>query len=640
MGARSRLPVWALLIPLVTFACKDDDDDDGTTPSDTEETDTDVPEITCNERDELRRPFFGETHAHTSLSLDANLQGIREDPTSAYAYAQGADLDLPPYIDGVAQRTINIGRPLDWVALSDHSEFLGSVQSCTDPTWELYDAPECVEYREDPDVAFVRFNIHTALAQDRVRYPSMCGDDGALCADAQVVGWQKIQEAAEAAQDRTEACSFTTFVGYEWSGGPSTRNLHRNVIFKNAHVPDWPTSYFDEPYEDGLWDALQRDCRDQPPCDVLTISHNSNLSDGIMFPELGSEEMTAEYAAARNDFEPLVEVYQHKGDSECWEGAPGNDEMCSFEKVPFNTLSGFNQGFPGIPQPSDFITPMMGEGLAIQAALGANPYQFGLIGSTDTHLAAPGAVDERGYPGHAGAGPASRDEIRPGFSDLIYASPGGLAVVWAEQNTRQSLFAAMERKEVYGTSGPRMILRVFGGEDLPEDMCDGGGFAATGYAEGVPMGGEITPAGGTFRLAIDASADPGTESMPGTPLQRLQVIKAELQADGEVAFTTLNVAGDPDNGASVDLDTCETTGEGFANLCTVWTDPDYDATRPAWYYVRAVENPSCRWSTWQCVDAGITCPTEDEDFADCCTDVVPKTIQERAWSSPIWIQPD
>ena len=277
--------------------------------------------------------------------------------------------------------------------------------------------------------------------------------------------------------------------------------------------------------------------------------------------------------------------------------------------------------------------------------MGVNPFEFGFIASTDTHMAIPGSVAESAdYPGHGGAGKPPGEGIPTGLQDSIDFNPGGLAVLWAEENSRESLYAAMKRKETYGTSGPRIVLRFFGGWQLPESLCQTQDVATAGYTMGVPMGSALPnpiPLPKESQqpgFVVSALADPGTTASPGVPLQRIQIIKGWLGADGrqEVVY---DVAGNPNNGSDVDLETCEPRGSGSAMLCTVWQDPDFDPEAEAFYYARVLENPSCRWSHRACLAAGVRCDEPEsiaEGYEACCSETIPKVVQERAWSSPIW----
>jgi hypothetical protein len=357
---------------------------------------------------------------------------------------------------------------------------------------------------------------------------------------------------------------------------------------------------------------------------------------------------TAADAAFRASMEPLVEMNQHKGDSECRPGVESTDEVCGFEKLNrlqlFNPISDPNQNFPAL----NYVRNALKEGLVQEQQLGVNPFKLGMIGSTDTHNATPGATEEQdfGAYGHIGL----RDHTNPAFMLArvtpagIEATPGGLAVVWAEENSRDALFSAMRRREVYGTSGTRPILRFFAGREA-DLRCGDPDFVATAYAGGVPMGGDLGPVRGgrSPRFGVLAFRDPGTATTPGTPLQRIEIVKGWVDAAGQSHEKVFEVAGDPANGATVDTATCTPSGPGFDSLCAVWSDPEFSASERAFYYARVLENPTCRWSTWLCNAQGIDCsdpagvPT---GYEECCNPAVAKTIQERAWSSPIWYRPE
>ncbi len=602
----------------------------------------------CDHYERYRQPFFGETHIHTELSADAALNGTRNGAREAYQFAQGGEIQLtslPPI------RMLSLSRPLDFAAVTDHAEYLGELPFCLDESSPFASEFECVVLRNNIGATspnnpgfFALFLPSIIAGAPRFTW---CGPDGDLCLDESRNVWEDIQSAAEEYYDRSSDCTFTTFVAYEWSGNTDTRNLHRNVIFRNDDVPALPTSYYEASSPDALWDALEQDCdTDLERCDVLAIPHNSNISGGAMFaPTEGlGDPLTVAGAEKRARNEPLFEINQHKADSECFPGIGNNDELCDFEKTSGVALVPPTPGT--IPPRLNFVREALKDGLALQDSLGVNPFKLGLLGSTDGHMSNAGQTreDDFAFAGHVGsldASPTQRLATNSTFGNE--ASSGGLAVVWAEENSRDSLFAAMERREVYGTSGTRPIVRFFGGERLPFGMCKGPNFARKGYRFGVPMGGDLPPMKRRSpRFAVAALQDPGAPGSPGTPLQRIQIIKGWVDENGDTHEQVHDVAGDPDNGASVDLATCEPQGKGFTNLCTVWEDPDFDPSERAFYYARVVENPSCRWTQYLCLDAAVDCSDPGgipAGYERCCDDSIPMTLQERAWTSPIWYDP-
>jgi hypothetical protein len=361
-----------------------------------------------------------------------------------------------------------------------------------------------------------------------------------------------------------------------------------------------------------------------------------------MFRDVRSdgEPLTRADAERRAALERLLEVTQHKGDSECRAG--GADELCGYEKLPYARMSEMaSERMWSPPAPNSYAREALGEGLRLGQKLGANPFPLGLVASTDTHLAASGLVDEDRFVGHAAGTVSARLEV-PRLPDRLDFNPGGLAVLWAEENSRDALFEAMRRREAYGTSGPRIQVRFFGGYGYAAELCSASDFAARGYAGGVPMGGELAgPASEAPVFAVSALADPGTLDLAGTKLQRIQIVKIWL--DGETPReAVIDVAGDPANGATVDPLTCNPIGPGAGQLCAVWRDPAFDPKAPSLWYARVVENPSCRWNAHACLAARVDCQDPGgvpEGLEPCCDAAVPKTIQERAWTSPIFYTP-
>ncbi len=602
----------------------------------------------CDAYDSLRRPFFGDTHVHTTYSQDASTQDTRATPRDAYRFAKGEPLGIQPWDpNGNSLRSIQLARPLDFTVVTDHAEQMGEVHICKTPGLAGHDSLVCRLYRGWPRAAFFVMNGVYAYRTERWGF---CGENDEHCLAASRTIWEETQAAAEEAYDRSRGCRFTSFVGYEWTSMGNGGHLHRNVVFRNEKVPALPITHMETgPSGLELWRRLDRECRvERPGCEVITIPHNPNLSRGSSFTSAATpgEPITAEEIPLRARYERLAEVMQHKGDSECFLSGDVTDEACGFEKTTqggpdgLASLLGFGADLEA-DQSINMVREALKRGLALDAKFGENPFRFGLIGSTDTHLAAAGMTEERTFQGHGGAGKSHAASLPPGLIDSIGFNPGGLAVLWAEENSRDALFEAMLRREVYGTSGTRPMVRFFGGWNYPEDLCDAPDLVAQGYAGGVPMGGVLSRDRDGAQAPVFVASAMRDSAPTASALQRIEIVKGWLEGD-ELHEQVVTVAGG-ENGASVDLESCEQSGPGTVSLCSVWSDPDFDPSQRAFYYARVRENPSCRWSQWACIDAGVSCEdpaSVEEGFEPCCAPEHQPTLQERAWTSPIWFDPD
>ena len=569
----------------------------------------------CDVFVENKIPLFGDLHVHTALSLDANTQGTILTPGDAYLYAKGQPLFLQPYnSDGTSSRLSKIKMPLDFAAVTDHAELLGEVRMCTDSKSQHFNNLTCRLYRNFPRLSYFYINAKASLGKSL----GMCGDDRELCLAEAQVPWSQTIEAAETHYDRSGDCKFTTFIGYEWTGAVySGSNLHRNIIFSNSNVPFSPVSFLDAPTRQELWTQLDQECSED--CNYVVIPHNSNLSNGFMFEEPSVDELFIQ-----NIKEPLIEIFQHKGSSEC--AIDSVDPLCSFEQLPYKDFRAkFSNDLSSAPD-SSYVRDALNQGLKIKESKKINPFKYGFIGSTDTHLAIPGATDEEFFQGHGGAGKSFRNSIPQGLPDDIEFNPGGLAVVWAEENSRSSIFNAFQKKEVYGTSGPRFIVRFFAGNELNKGLCDSPNAITQAYQEGVPMGATLDLASlSNLSIFISAKADASIENQY---LEKVQIIKGVLK-DDKIHTTVIDILDYEET--SLDESTCEVIGKGKKSICTVWQDPEFNNQENAYYYARVVANKSCRWSHQLCISNPDYC-IDDSDFE------IPKFIQERAWTSPIWLE--
>lgn len=595
----------------------------------------------------MRNAYFGELHLHTTYSLDSGLFGTRIDPREAYRFAMGEAVWLPE-----SETWQRLRAPLDFAAVTDHAESLGTYGQCNDESSENYWSLTCLGLRLKLKLMFKRLvGAYKQEGAQTGRYDAaVCGDDGELCKNSARNIWQDIQGAAN---EYNSPGTFTTFVGFEYSPTlESAGMLHRNVIFRSDDVPGNVFSALDGLAEDLLrW--LQQNCRGN--CQALSIPHNPNFSWGLMFGDSNSDgtPLTRANLELRASLERLVEVFQVKGNSECALGMGNADEECSFESLwpvcsdeQARVESATGQHAPRCVGPNDSVRQALKRGLVAQQQWGFNPYKLGMVAATDNHNGTPGDTAEDTWNGHGGE-VDSTPGYRLGIDSNMVAdtlgfpltamNPGGLTGVWAAENTREAIFDAMYRRETFATSGSRIRVRLFAGFDYSADLHQQVTMLETAYASGVPMGGDLSAGkgGAVPRLLLQAQRDADS-----APLAMIQVVKGWLQ-DGETREQVYDVACSdglepdplshqcPDNGATVNLADCSISSDrGAADLATTWTDPDFDPGEPSFYYARVLENPSCRWSQYDANRLGVPHP---EDF--------PASTRQRAWTSPVWYNP-
>ena len=616
------------------------------------------------ERNAKRSAYFGDLHVHTTYSFDAFAFGTMASPYDAYRYAKGETIKHPAGFD------LKLREPLDFYAVTDHAMFLGALPAAADTSTEFskYDFNQGLHNFNAPE------KLNTDTVQERFALfrgflPGILTGivDGTVDIDKLneivVDAWADTINAAELFNDPGK---FTTFVAYEYTSSTADMgNLHRNVIFKGADkLPAMPFSRFHSQDTEGLWNWMD-ELRSEG-IESFAIPHNSNGSNGQMFKleDWADDPMDENYTAKRIRNEPLIEITQIKGTSETHPSLSDSDEWADFEIAPYRVGTTLNSEPKG-----SYAREALLDGLNFQDQNKTNPYKFGFIGSSDTHVAAT-SDDESNYFSKVGlmdsnamlrgSIPASEEELATrrnnnnaqnrikeidgkeyisGAIETFGAS--GIAGVWAEANTRDAIYDAFRRKETFATSGPRMKIRLFAGYGFDNEMLNDENVIEKAYATGVAMGSDILAS-----PQIEGKSETpsfllwATQDARSAPLQRLQIIKGWIVdgkhheqvfdvacADGgEVDSTTHRC---PDNGAKVNISDCSISEDlGAPELKTAWTDPDFNSEHQAFYYARVMENPTCRWSTWDAVRAGVA-PRSD----------LHATIQERAWSSPIWFRP-
>lgn len=625
LGFLFDLRSYCVLVLISAVACSPVEDP-GLLPEFSADTAKPIPFKPTTEYNAQRNLYWGDLHIHTSFSTDAYTMGVRATPDDAYRFTRGGEIE---HAGGYG---IQLSRPLDFAAVTDHSEYLG-VLLATKPELPLSVRSYKQRLREDGPllntITFLRSTMNFKLDFE---------DDGSgMGAVHTQQAWQETIAAAERYNDPNR---FTTFVAYEWSSMPEQRNLHRNVIYRGVNVPETPYSSLNAHDPRDLWRELES--QRKQGMDNFAIPHNGNVSDGKMYDSQTYDggAMDAAYAERRMRNEPISEIFQVKGSSETHPVLSPQDEFAGFEIYDTKLSKDFSYSQPK----GSYIRDALRLGLEMSHSEGFNPYRFGVIGSSDGHNASS-PVEEDRYHGKlplldGSAGVRMRvslfmPEESPGG---IRWSAAGLAAVWAEENTRASLFDAMRRKETYATSGPRISVRFFGSWGFSKSLLEQSDWVSDARKLGVPMGGVLTspPANEPPSFAIFALKDPA-----GANLDRIQIIKAWIGPDGKSQESIVNVAwSQPDQrilnndghlasvGNTVDVaDASYRNTIGSAQLAAVWTDPHFLPTQEAFYYARVIEIPTPRWTTFDAKALGLE-----------ATD--PSYLRERAVTSAIWYRPE
>ena len=577
--------------------------------------------------------YWGDTHLHTRLSMDAGAMGTVRTPEDAYRFARGERIVST---SGVPAQ---LSRPLDFLVIADHSDALGTVTEImngnpyfgTDPKVKRWQ--DMIASGDDSQLLAAVFEIVGAFG---------AGEDlpGILLDESFA---RRIWDDYTAVADRFYAPGrFTALIGYEWTSMPDWNNLHRVVIYRDGGETVrrlMPARVADGMDPEDLWRWMRR-YESETSGRVLAIPHNGNTSEGLMFAtqRFDGSPISAGYARTRSRWEPIYEATQVKGDSETHPLLSPNDEFADYET--WDDGNFYNDGADPATLAGDYARSGLKRGLEIANLVGVNPFRFGLIGSTDSHTGLATA-DENNFFGKFVYGEPAADRWRPWtptakrFGWEYVAS--GLAAVWATHNTREAIFDAMLRREVYATTGPRIRLRLFGGWDFSEEDIGHGDLAAVGYGKGVPMGGELSgaPQGGTPGFLVAAAKDPQSGN-----LDRIQIVKGWLDEDGNARERVFDVtwsggrepgAGGrlPAVGNTVDVPRATWTDNiGSAQLAAYWSDPEFDADRPSFYYARVIEIPTPRWTAY-----------DAKTYDQVLPETVPMTTRERAYSSPIWYSP-
>ena len=573
---------------------------------------------------ENKEAFFGETHMHTKYSLDAYIGGNRFSPDESLRFAQGEAIQMEKF-----GRTWQLKRPLDFAAVTDHAEYIGEAYTIATPGAKGYDtdAPKAireVDNLEDGLKLFIKY----VVSVNRSSTPSH--PDFYQGVNSTMSAWEIMNEATE---KNYKPGKFTTLHAFEWSGAPQGGNLHRNIIFRDTIVPNLPVSYIEANRETELWKWLEEITHNGST--VLAIPHNSNASKGMMFDDNmpNGEPLTKEYAEARQKWERTIEIMQIKGASEVYPSFWKSDEFADFENA--ESLKNFSgRSF----EEKNFVRYALKKGLQYEDELGVNPFKLGFNGGTDSHNGFMANVEEDNWTGgHGLTDMTAEDRVNntiDGWAQVYDTNPGGITGVWAQRNTREDIWDGLYNRETFATSGPRIKVRLFAGYDYEKSYNDYNAFVKDGYAKGVPMGSD---------LAVNSEKSPSflvwaLKDPMNANLDRIQIIKGWYE-NGELKEKTYNVVVSDNRlnsdgsvtptDAKVDLNTgAFDTTKGNAEFMLTWTDPDFNANHKSFYYARVLQLPTARWNLWDEIREGVKYP-----------DNVAKTLQERAWSSPIWYSP-
>ena len=583
--------------------------------------------LACAEDNPERNVYFGETHLHTSWSIDAfAISGpTYNGPADAYRYARGETIRHP------MGYPIKITKPLDWIGVTEHAEYVGAFMLAADPDSVLSRKHPFWAKALDIGAGIEPLAAYILLAKSIINDTPI---DALRDPEVMSTLWQRMVAIAD---EYYEPGKFTTFPAYEWTAQPNNKNMHRNIFFRDSmKVPEMILDSISSPDPYDLW--LWMDGQRRAGNELLAIAHNGNLSDGLMYPtetDLMGRPIDAAWAESRMRNEPLTEIKQGKGQSETTPLLSPNDEFADYEILEWALL-----GAEGVPrQYGAYIRRAFRDGLALQSFGNFNPHKFGLVAGADTHNAAVGYRQKNWFGMHGtmdGTRAMRLSSERQMNLDNRQLSPPGMSAVWAEENTREAIFDGMKRKETYATSGVRITLRFFGGWGFDADLLQQDDWARAAYADGVPMGGDLTPtAGRAPSFVVHAFKDPDSGH-----LDRIQIIKGwsdrgqSFEKIYDVAWSGDREADPATHRVGPVGNTVNFSGATYSNsigatqLQAVWNDPDFDAALDAFYYVRVLEIPTPRWTLIQAWQEGQMPP-----------EGVPMTTQERAWSSPIWYTP-